>query len=154
MSLKEQISNEIKSSLKAGDKEVVSVLRMLNSKILEKEVSLRSTKGRNYQLNDEEVIEVVASYGKQRKQSIDSYREAGREDLALKEEKELAILKRFLPEQLSREDVERIVVESISESGAETVKDLGKVMRIIMPKLKGAADGKLVNQIVREKLGS
>jgi uncharacterized protein YqeY len=154
MSLKEQISNEIKSSLKAGDKEVVSVLRMLNSKILEKEVSLRSTRGRNYQLNDEEVIEVVASYGKQRKQSIDSYREAGREDLALKEEKELAILKRFLPEQLSREDVERIVVESISESGAETVKDLGKVMRIIMPKLKGAADGKLVNQIVREKLGS
>jgi len=154
MSLKGQISNEIKSSLKAGDKEVVSVLRMLNSKILEKEVSLRSTKGRNYQLNDEEVIEVVASYGKQRKQSIDSYREAGREDLALKEERELAILKRFLPEQLSKEDVERIVVESISESGAETAKDLGKVMRIIMPKLKGAADGKLVNQIVREKLGS
>lgn len=154
MSLKGQISNEIKSSLKAGDKEVVSVLRMLNSKILEKEVSLRSTKGRNYQLNDDEVIEVVASYGKQRKQSIDSYREAGREDLALKEERELAILKRFLPEQLSKEDVERIVVESISESGAETAKDLGKVMRIIMPKLKGAADGKLVNQIVREKLGS
>ena len=154
MSLKEQISADIIKSLKAGKKDVVSVLRMLKARILDREVELRTGKGRDYQLSNEEVIEVMTSYAKQRKQSIESYRYGGREDLVKNEENELEILKSYLPEQLSRDELERIVEESIAESGVQSVKDLGQVMRILMPKIKGAADGKLVNSIVREKLES
>ena len=100
MSLKEQISTNIINSLKAGKKDVVSVLRMLKARILDREVKLRTRKGRDYQLSDEEVIEVITSYAKQRKQSIESYRDGGREDLVKNEENELEILKAYLPEQL------------------------------------------------------
>jgi len=154
MSLKQKIAADIRTSLKAGRKEVVSVLRMLNSKILEREVELRSKKGRDYQLSDEEVVEVIASYAKQRNQSIESYRAGGREDLVLKEEQELEILQPYLPKQLSMEELTQLVETSIKEVGAQSMKDLGAVMRQVMPKVKGAADGKQVNAIVRDKLAS
>jgi uncharacterized protein YqeY len=154
MSLKDQISEEIRNSMKAGEKVTVSVLRMVNAKILEKEVALRTKKGRDYQLDDDEVVGVLTSYAKQRRQSIESYREAGRDDLAGQEEAELEIIRRFLPSQLSDEDIEIIVDEVISELGAAAPADIGHVMRAVMPRVKGAADGKLVNALVRKKLST
>jgi len=126
---------------------------MLKSKILEEEVKLRTRKGKDYQLSDNEALEVIASYAKQRKQSIDAYTEAGREDLAAREKKELELINQYLPEQLSREEIEKLVGDVIAETGAESLKDMGMVMKAVMPKFKGAADGKLVNEVVRSKLG-
>ena len=152
MSLKERISSEIKTAMKSGDRNTVSVLRMVNAKILEKEVELRSKKGRDYQLNDEEAIGVILTYAKQRRQSIDSYREGGRDDLAAQEESELLILQQYLPKQLSEEEVEAMVEQAISETGANGPQDMGRVMKALMPKVKGAVDGKLLSEMVQRKL--
>ena len=152
MDLKLRIASDITKSLKAGDRTKVSVLRMVKARILEKEVELRSSKGRDYSLNDEETTSVITTYAKQRKQSIDSYRQAEREDLAAQEEKELEILQEYLPKQLSESEIETLVEEAIRETGASSPGDMGNVMRTLMPKLKGAADGKVVNGIVRLKL--
>jgi uncharacterized protein YqeY len=152
MSLKERIQADTKSALKSGDRTRVSVLRMLSAKVLEKEVELRSQKGRDYQLNDQEVIEVSAAYAKQRRQSIESYQQAGREDLVLQEETELEILQEYLPRQLSPDKIERLVDAAIAESGATDLKQMGNVMKLLMPQVKGAADGKAVNAIVKRKL--
>ena len=152
MSLKERISSEITTAMKSGDRNTVSVLRMVKAKILEKEVELRSKKGRDYQLNDEEAIGVILTYAKQRRQSIDSYREGGRDDLAAQEETELLILQQYLPKQLSEEEVEAMVDEAISETGASGPQDMGTVMKALMPKVKGAVDGKLLSEMVQRKL--
>ncbi len=152
MSLKERITSEIKTAMKSGDRNTVSVLRMVNAKILEKEVALRSKKGRDYQLNDEEAVGVILTYAKQRRQSIDSYREGGREDLAAQEETELLILQQYLPKQLSEEEVEGMVEKAISETGASGPQDMGMVMKALMPKVKGAVDGKLLSEMVQRKL--
>ena len=152
MTLKERIHADMKSAMKAGDRTRVSVLRMVSAKVLEKEVELRRQKGRDYQLNDQEVIEVTAAYAKQRRQSIESYRQAGREDLMAQEEAELEILKKYLPRQLSADEIETLVDAAIAESGATDPKEMGKVMKVLMPRLKGAADGKTVNAVVKRKL--
>jgi len=152
MSLKEKISSDAVEAMKRQDKDTLGVLRMLKSKILEMEVQLRTSKGRDYQLSDEETISVIASYAKQRKQSIDAYTEAGRMDLAEQEKKELEILGRYLPRQLSREELEEIVAGVIKDTGASSIKDIGKVMKEVMARTKGAADGKMVNETVRARL--
>jgi len=153
MSLKEKISSDAITALKKRDKITLNVLRMVKSKILELEVKLRAKKGKDYQLSDEETLGVINSYAKQRKQSIDSYTEAGRQDLVDQEKNELEILKQYLPKQLSREEVGKLVDETLAETGASSLQDIGKVMKALMPKLKGAADGKMVNELVRSKLG-
>jgi len=153
MSLKEKISSDAITAMKRKDKDTLGVLRMIKSKILEQEVQLRGKKGKDYQLSDEETLGVITSYAKQRKQSIDSYTEAGRMDLADQEKKELEILNAYLPQQLSREEIEKLVEEAITVSGASNLKDMGNVMKTVMPMLKGAADGKIVNEVVRSKLG-
>lgn len=153
MSLKEKISSDAITALRQKDKVTLNILRMVKSKILELEVKLRTKKGRDYQLSDEETLGVITSYAKQRKQSIDSYTEAGRQDLADQEKNELEILNQYLPKQLSREEVEKLVDEALAETGASSMQDIGKVMKALMPKLKGAADGKTVNELVRSKLG-
>jgi uncharacterized protein YqeY len=152
MKLKEQITVDTKEAMKARDQTVVSVLRMVSAKVLEKEVELRRGKGRDYELNDDETIAVISAYAKQRRQSIESYRQAGRDDLVAQEEKELEILQKYLPRQLSEEEIERIIGETIKEVGASGPGDMGQVMRAVMPKLKGAADGKTVNAMVKQKL--
>ena len=152
MSLKERIASEIKTAMKSGDQTTVGVLRMVNAKILEKEVELRSKKGRDYQLDDDETLGVILTYAKQRRQSIDSYREGGRDDLVAQEEAELAILQQYLPEQLSEEDLEKLIDEAISETGASGPQDMGTVMGALMPKVKGSVDGKVVSEAVRRKL--
>ena len=140
--------------MKARDHTIVSVLRMVSSKILEKEVELRRSKGRDYELNDEETIEVISAYAKQRRQSIDSYGMAGRDDLVKQEQKELEIVQKYLPRQLSEEEIQKIVEETIEETGASGPQEMGQVMRALMPRLKGAADGKIVNAIVKQKLSN
>jgi uncharacterized protein YqeY len=154
MNLKERIAADTREAMKARNTIVVSVLRMLSAKVLEKEVELRSSKGRDYQLNDEETVAVISAYAKQRRQSIESYRKAGRDDLVMKEKEELEILQKYLPSQLSEKEIEHVVEEAIKETGATGPKDMGQVMRAVMPKLRGAADGATVNSMVRQKLGA
>jgi uncharacterized protein YqeY len=126
---------------------------MLKSRMMEAEVERRATHGTGYELQDEEALAVIAAYAKQRRDSIDAYRQGGREDLAAKEEAELAVVQEYLPRQLSADEVRAIVSGAIAESGASSAKDMGAVMKLVMPKVKGVSDGKLVNQIVRELLG-
>ena len=152
MGLKKQIEADLKQAMKSRDLARRDVLRMVRAGILDAEVERRSEKGHDYQLSDAETLDVLTRYAKQRRQSIDAYREGDREDLAAKEEEELAILQDYLPKQMSREAIAEIVREAMAETGASTVKDLGAVMRVVMPKVKGAADGKTVNEVVRDLL--
>jgi len=104
------------------------------------------------QLLDEEVLTVIGTEVKRRKDSMEQYKNGGRPELAAQEERELAILAAYLPEQMGEETVRKIVIESIKESGAASIADLGKVMKVLMSKVKGKADGGMVNRIVKEEL--
>ena len=153
MSIKQRIVDDLTAAMKSGAKERLSVLRMVKAKMLEAEVNMRGQKGREYQLDDPEATQVLVSYAKQRRDSIDSYRSAGREDLASQEESELAIVREYLPKQMSADEVRLIVREAIAAVGAASPREMGAVMRLVMPQVKGSADGKMVNQIVAELLG-
>ena len=146
MSLQQRIDDDLKAAMKSSDSLKTSVLRMIKAAIKNKQVEKRE------ELSDEEIIPVISTLTKQRRESIDLFSKGGREDLAEKERQELAMLQLYLPGQLSPEDLDRIIMEAINESSAEGVKDIGKVMRLIMPRVQGAADGKVVNQRVRELL--
>jgi len=153
MSIKQQIVDDMKAAMKSRAADRLEVLRMVKARMMEAEVSLRAAKGRDYELEDAESIQVLTSYAKQRRDSIDSFRQAGREDLATKEEAELALVQEYLPRQLPPEEVRRIVQEAIAEARATSARDLGAVMKLVMPRVKGAADGKVVNRIAAELLG-
>ncbi|MCC5932958.1 MAG: GatB/YqeY domain-containing protein [Candidatus Cyclonatronum sp.] len=153
MALYDTLLADLKESMKAREERRTLVLRSLKSGVLEKEITNR-TGGARSEITDELVIEVITKAAKQRRDSLDQYRNAGREDLAEIEEQELAIIETYLPKQLSKEEVEAIVDEVIAQTGAASVKDMGKVMGQLMPKVKGKADGKLVNTVVRERLGA
>ena len=152
MSLKRTIAEDVKTAMKAGERERVSCLRMLQARILEREVELRAERGRGVELDDDEARAVIGSYAKQRRESIESYRAGGREELAAKEEAELAIVTAYLPRQLGETELREIVRAAIAESGATSARDLGNVMKAVMPRVQGLADGKLVNRLVRELL--
>src|SRR5437867_959306 len=152
MTIKQKIVADLTAAMKAKDAVRLGVIRMLKSRMMEAEVEQRAKKGTGYELEDPEALAAIAAYAKQRRDSIEAYRQGGREDLAAKEEAELAIIQEYLPAQLSVEEIRRIVSEAIAESGATSVKDMGAVMKIVMPQLKGVSDGKVVNQIVRELL--
>jgi hypothetical protein len=107
---------------------------------------------KNTELSEEEIISVVSTLSKQRRESIDLFLKGGREDLADKEKQELSILQSYLPDQLTPEELDRFIIEAIAESSAQGVKDIGKVMRLVMSRVKGTADGKTVNQRVKELL--
>ena len=124
MSIKQRLMEDLKTAMKAGDKARVGCLRMLRARILEREVALRSQRGVDCELDDEEALRVIAGYAKQRQDSIDGYREGGREDLAAAEEHELAILQDYLPRQLSEEELKEIVRQAIAETGAVTAWDV------------------------------
>lgn len=151
MSLRQRIEDDIRTALKAGDKQRLSCLRMVKSKVQEKQVELRGTEGREAELSDEDVTNVVSAYAKQRRDSIESYEQGGREDLAANERAELEILTAYLPQQMSEDEVSTIVDDAVRESGASEPKDMGAVMKLVM-KVKGRADGKLVNRIVQSRL--
>ena len=150
MSLKEQIGEDIKTAMKAKDKVRLQTVRGIKKAILEKEVELRP-KGQE-SLNPEQEIELLSQQAKQRRDSIEQFKNAGRDDLAEKESQELTIIETYLPEQVSDAEVEAIIDELIAASGASTMKDLGKVMGPAMKQLKGKADGKKIQELVKSKL--
>jgi uncharacterized protein YqeY len=146
MHLKERLMEDMKDSMKKGDQVKLSAIRMVRAGIKNKEIEL----GR--ELKDEDVISVISSAIKQRKDSYDQFLNAKRMDLAEKEKREIEVLSIYLPEQMGEEDIKRRIREIISETGATTSKDIGRVMKVLMPELKGKADGNLVNKIAREML--
>jgi uncharacterized protein YqeY len=137
----------MKDAMKARDEVRLSTIRLVRSAVRNREIDLKREMG------DQEVIETISSLVKQRRESIRLFAEAGRDDLVAKEERELAILLTFLPQQLSREEVAELVVRVIGECGAQGGKDMGRVMKALMPHVAGRADGKLVSDVVKEKLG-
>jgi len=149
MTLSEQVGADITTAMKAKDAGRLSALRMLKAAIMNKGVE----KGRD--LEDAEVLQVVASLVKQRRDSIDQFSKAGRTDLADKESAEVAVLEHYMPPAISAEEIEAAVAAAVAESGATSAKDMGKVMKAVMPKLAGKnVDGKAVNEAVRRKLGA
>ena len=146
MSLLKKLDEDLKTAMKASDNLKVSVLRMAKAAIKNKQIEM------GHELSDGEVFSVFSTLAKQRRESIELFEKGGRNDLAEKEKKELSILQSYLPEQLSLAEIERIISKAILDSGASGLKDMGMVMRLIMPALKGVADGKVVNEKVKELL--
>ena len=150
MSIQQQILADLKQAMKDKDKDRLNVLRSLKSKILEKEISER--KDGEATLTDEQVIEVLMKAAKQRKESIEQFREGGREDLVAREQQELEVIESYLPEMLTEEEIRDIARQKIDELGAENMADMGKVMGALMSELKGQAEGSLVSKVVKEEL--
>ena len=148
MSLLKRFDDDLKGALKASEKLRVSVLRMVKAAVKNRQIE----KGRD--LTDDEILSVLSSMVKQRRDSVDQYTKAGRIDLAKQEDEEVSILQTYMPRQLSSDEIDRIIFEAIHESSAKNTQDIGKVMRIVMPKVKGAAEGKHLNQRVKELLES
>jgi uncharacterized protein YqeY len=147
MELKAGLQEAAKVALKSGDALRVSTLRLLLAAVHNEEIRLRR------ELGTDEIQKVIATLSKQRSESIDLYRKGGRDELAQKEEAELKILQQFLPQPLTEQEVEALIRESIAESGARGVQDLGKVMKQVMPKVSGRTDGKRVNELAKALLG-
>ena len=154
MALKEKIHIDLIEALKSKEELKTSVLRLLSSAILnkEKEKRYKSGKAEDISLIDEEIIDVISSEIKKRKEAADLYEKGGRAELAQKEKKEIEFLKAYLPEQLPENEVKRLVKEAIEKTGAKEPKDMGKVMAELMPKVKGKADNSLISRIVKESL--
>jgi len=152
--LKQQIQKDSVQALKAGDQFLLGTLRMLLASILtkEKDKKFKEKLQGDAQLSDEEIISVISSEIKKRKDAIVLYEQGNRPELADREKKEIEILIKYLPEQLSEEELKKLVVESIAKTGAKEIKDMGKVMADLNPKIKGKADGGEVSKIVKELL--
>ena len=135
------------SSMKKGEKEATTTLRMFSAEIKKEEIEKKD------ELTDEETISIVQKMIKQRKDSFSQFEQAGRDELAEKEAREISILEKFLPEQLSEEEILQEVNQAIAESGAESMQDMGKVMGLLKNKLSGKADMGLVSIKVKESLG-
>jgi uncharacterized protein YqeY len=147
MGLRDNIDADTKDALKSGAKDKVSTLRMLNAALKNKQIDKRR------QLTEEEVIETVRSLIKQRKDSIEQFAKGGRQDLVDKETAEVAVLETYLPQQLAREELEAMVRDAISQTSAQGARDMGKVMKALIPMVGGRADGKLVSELVKNALG-
>ena len=152
MSLKDRISEEIKSAMKAKDKVRLETVRSIKKVILEKESSVRPT-GQEA-LTEAQELAILTQLAKQRRESIEQYSQAGRTDLAEQESAELGIIETYLPRQLSDAEIEAAVEQIVTQVGATSLKDLGKVMGPAMQQLKGKADGKKVQEVVKAKLTS
>jgi len=150
MSLKEKLLSDLKNAAKAGDRERVAVLRLVSAAIHNQEIAKRLKQGTE-QLSDEEMIAILQSEAKKRKEAIELYIQGKRPDLAQKEERELLIIQEYLPQQLGREEITKIV-DDIIKSGS-SAKNFGAVMKEAMKILKGRADAKLVGEIIKTKLG-
>jgi uncharacterized protein len=152
MSLKDRISDDIKTAMKAKDKVRLETVRSIKKVILEKETLVRPS-GQD-QLTADQELEVLTQLAKQRKDAIDQYRQAGREDLATQEAEELAIIEEYLPQPLSDAEVEAVIDQLIAQTGATSPRDMGKVMGPAMQQLKGRADGGKVQALVKAKLAA
>ena len=152
--LRDKIQEDLNFALKGKKELEVSVLRMLLAAVFnkEKEKRFKSGKAEEVPLTDEELVGVIFSEIKKRKEAIDLYEKGGRLELAAKEKKELEVLQKYLPAQLSDDELRKLVKEAIEKVGAKEIKDMGRVMAELMPRVKGKADGNLISKIVKESL--
>ena len=146
MNLSERLNEDMKQAMKSKDKFRLSTIRMVRSTIKYLEIDLKRT------LDDNEVLDILSREIKQRKDALQEFEAAGREELAASTKAEIEIIIKYLPEQLSEEEIKVIVQQTIQETGASSKSEMGKVMSALMPKVKGRADGKLVNQAVQQFL--
>ncbi len=146
MGLKEKIDQELKEAMRSKDERKLSALRMLKTAIRRAEVD------KMRELTDDEIIAVIADEAKKRREAIEEFTRGGREDLALQEKEELAVLESYLPKPLSREEIEEMARQAIKEVGATSPRQMGQVMKVLMPRVRGRADGSLVSKIVQELL--
>jgi uncharacterized protein len=148
MTFKDKINEQMVLAAKAKDKIRLSALRMLKSGLHNREIDLKR------ELGDAEFLQLLSSMVKQRKDSIEQFAKGGRIDLVKKEEAELRVIEEFLPAQLSEADLDAAIMEAIHEVGAEGIRDMGKVMKVLMPKLAGRADGKAAGEKVKARLSA
>ncbi|WP_058301887.1 GatB/YqeY domain-containing protein [Gorillibacterium timonense] len=146
MTLNEQLNEDMKQAMKSQDKFKLSVIRMVRSAIKNIEIDQRKT------LDDNEVLDILNREIKQRRDALQEFQKAGRDDLAEAAQAEIAVIAKYLPQQLTEEEIQAIVRQTIQETGASSKAEMGKVMSALMPKVKGRADGKLVNKIVQQEL--
>jgi uncharacterized protein YqeY len=146
MSFREIVEAEMVTAAKKQDKVRLSTMRMVKSALHNREIDLKR------ELNDTEVLQLLSSMVKQRKDSIEQFGRGGREDLVEKEEQELQIIQSFMPQQLTEEALDAEIEKAIQEANASSVKDMGKVMKVLMPRVTGKADGKAVNERLKMKL--
>jgi len=147
--LLQELNEELKTALKSGDAARVSTLRMLNAALKNRQIE----KGKDADLSDEDVVEVLRKEAKKRKESVEAFSKGGRQDLAEKEQAELVVIEFYLPKQMSREEVEKKVseiIETLRQAQSDIV--FSNVMKAVMQELKGKADGKMISEIVKEKL--
>ena len=149
MLLRDKVNTDIAAAMKAKEPTRLSALRMLKAAIMNKGIE------KSHDLDDAEVLQVVSTLVKQRRDSIEQFAKAGRTDLVDKETAEIKILEEYLPPAASAEEIDAAIAAAIAETGASSVKDMGKVMKAVMPRLAGKnADGRVVNEAVRRKLGA
>lgn len=146
MSLLKKLDEDLKTALKKSDKLKLSVLRMAKAAVKNQQID----KGR--ELHDEEILAIFSTLAKQRRESIEQFSKGGRDDLVQQENQELLILQSYMPAQLSAEEIDSMILQAIKESSAKSEGDMGKVMKMLAPRIKGIADGKWVNNRVRELL--
>ncbi len=150
MKLMERISDDLKAAMKSGDKIRLETLRTLRAALQEKEIERR---GSGAPLSAEDELSVLTGASKKRRESIEMFQKGGRADLVEQEGKELAIIQEYLPKQLTEEEVQKVIREVMTQAGATSAADFGKVMPLVMKQLKGRADGRLVQELVKKSLG-
>lgn len=147
MSLADRIKDDMKVAMRERDKDRLGTIRLILAAIKQQEVDRRET------LTDDDVLTILNKMMKQRRDSIEQFNKAGRDELAAKEESEIEVIQDYLPEQLSQDDILALVDEAISATGAESMRDMGKVMGMLKPKLQGRADMGQVSGLIKSKLG-
>ncbi|MCT7835642.1 GatB/YqeY domain-containing protein [Lactobacillus iners] len=146
MTLIESLMKDMKAAMKAQDKETLTTIRSLKAAVMYYKIK------QGHELTPEDELTVLASAIKMRKESLEEFKKGGREDLVEQTEHELAIIAKYMPKQLSETELEQVIIETISDVGASGKQDFGKVMKVLMPKIKGKADGKLASEILKKKL--
>ncbi|UCC65870.1 MAG: GatB/YqeY domain-containing protein [Deltaproteobacteria bacterium] len=146
MQIKDRLMEDMKRAAKEKDKSRLSIIRLALAALQNKEKELRR------ELSDEELIQVISGLVKKNRESIEQFKAGQRDDLVAKEEKEIEVLQSFLPQQLSPEELEVEISRVLEETGASTPQDLGKVMKVLMPRIVGRAEGRMVNELVRKRL--
>lgn len=146
MTLIESLMKDMKAAMKAQDKETLTTIRSLKAAVMYYKIK------QGHELTPEDELTVLSSAIKMRKESLEEFKKGGREDLVEQTEHELAIIAKYMPKQLSETELEQVIIETISEVSASGKQDFGKVMKVLMPKIKGKADGKLASEILKKKL--
>ncbi|MDI6615071.1 MAG: GatB/YqeY domain-containing protein [Syntrophaceae bacterium] len=146
MDIREQVGAAMVKAAKDKDKETLSTLRMIKSALHNREIDLKD------QFGETEILQVLSSMIKQRKDSVEQFKQGGRPELAEKEAKEIEVIQGFMPKQLSSEEIDALIGQAIEETGATGIRDMGKVMKILMPTVTGKADGKAVGEAVKARL--